>query len=203
MKILALALTLLLLAVTPLAVNAQDPTETPDPEATTEPVTVPEDDATVSTEGGDVTVTGDDSTVTIENAPEEVNYFDAVLGWVASSIILLLGASLAISEGVSGIKTMFLAPLKEHPVLSQRIWNDVTLYQVAVLALVALGAFLNYELVYNPFPDSPITVATELPTAAQGLISILLVTYLSSISHETKTGLMAWATKQQQDIAAG
>lgn len=183
-RILAVFMLSFLLAI-PLAVNAQDPTETPDPEATTEPVTVPEDDATVSTEGGDVTVTGDDSTVVVENAPAAVNYWDAVESWVKSSIGILLAASVAIATSVSTIKTILLAPLRDKTTtLDAEVWNGITVYQVAVLGLVIIISALSYAADVNPFKNAPVAWVGVLPEWLTAVVTILITAYLSVASHE-------------------
>lgn len=180
MKILSLMVALILMLVAVSLAAAQEPTDEPP-----DPVTLPDNDTTVSSDGGDVTVTGDDSTVIVEDAPAENNYWNAVESWVKSSIGILLAASIAISTSVSTVKTILLAPLRDKtPALDAEIWNGVTLYEIAVLGLVVVISALSYAADINPFRDAPIEWVEFIPEWVQAGVTILLTAYLAVASHE-------------------
>lgn len=128
----------------------------------------------------------------------EVNYFDMVEAWVKSSLLILIMAAVAVSESVSGVKTAFLAPARDrYPFMQLEIVKGVTIYQVAVVGLVFIGGIVTYQLQLNPFENSPIEQTDNLPELAQAFVSVIIVTYLASISHEARTGLTNWASRQK------
>lgn len=175
MKYLAL-LMLSLLLLMPIVANAQDPAEEPPP-----PVEEPEEPE--------------------NTAPTIVeNYWSSVESWVLLWVGTFLAAGMTLATSVSTVKTLLLAPLRDNvEFFNLEIYNGITIYQAVVLGLVMVMAGLSYTADLNPFKDTPIEWAQNIPAGIQAIITVAIISYLAVADHE----FLDWLQDKTKPTAKG